>query len=121
MEKEFIAIFLAVRSLYAAYDKQCVVTHDDKTRYHLGSHEVRERDGYRTDFGGVEIKKNYVSVHLMPVYIYPDMLQTISGELKKRMQGKSCFNLTTQDTQLISELGDLIAIGIARYKEDGRL
>ncbi len=55
-------------------------------------------------FGGVQIKKNYVSFHLMAVYMFPDLLENISPELKKRMQGKSCFNFKKVDEALFNEL-----------------
>jgi hypothetical protein len=41
----------------------------------------------------VQIKKNYVIYHLMPVYLNPGLLEGMSPGLRKRMQGKSCFNL----------------------------
>jgi len=46
---------------------------------------------YKQDifFGGVQIKKNYLGFYLMPVYVNPKLLDGISTELKKSMQGKS--------------------------------
>lgn len=38
-------------------------------------------------FGAVKIGENYVSFHLMPVYVFPELLNEISPELKRRMQG----------------------------------
>jgi len=70
-------------------------------------------------FGGVQIKKNYVSYHLMPVYAFPDLLDGLSPELKKRMQGKSCFNFKTVDKALFKELGALTRKGYQRYKKEG--
>jgi hypothetical protein len=70
-------------------------------------------------FGGVQIKKNYVSYHLMPVYAFPELLADISPELKKRMQGKSCFNFTTVDKVLFKELGTLTRKGYQRFKKEG--
>jgi hypothetical protein len=70
-------------------------------------------------FGGVQIKKNYVSYHLMPVYACPDLLESISPELKKRMQGKSCFNFKTVDKALFKELGALTKEGYQRFKKEG--
>ena len=43
-------------------------------------------------FGGVRSGKSYVSLHLMPVYMNPKLLDGMSNELRARMQGKSCFN-----------------------------
>ncbi len=115
------AIFGAIRTLFAKHASACVVLHDEPGRYYLGSHEVRAKDGYRTWFGGVEIKKNYVSAHLIPVYVHPELLDTISPVLRRRMQGKSCFNFKSVEPGLMAELGVLIDAGVARFRADGRI
>ncbi|MEL6919396.1 MAG: hypothetical protein AAFO77_00010 [Pseudomonadota bacterium] len=114
-------IFARLRPLYRAHEPACIVQNDEPGKYYLGTHEVRAKDGYRTQFGGVEIKKAYVSAHLMPVYAHPDLLDRISPELKKRMQGKSCFNFKKMDEALFAELEALIAAGLERFRQDGRL
>ena len=48
-------------------------------------------------FGGVRSGKAYVSYHLMPVYSHPALLEAISPALRRRMQGKSCFNFKAPD------------------------
>lgn len=58
-------------------------------------------------FGAVQAKKAYVSFHLMPVYEDPRLLDGISPALRKRMQGKSCFNFTAPDAALFEELDAL--------------
>ena len=75
--------------------------------------------GHEVWFGGVQIKKNYVSYHLMPVYACPDLLEGLSPELEKRMQGKSCFNFKTVDKALFKELGALTKRGYQRFKQEG--
>ena len=58
-------------------------------------------------FGAVQAKKSYVSYHLMPVYENPALLNGISDTLRKRMQGKSCFNFTADDPLLLKEIDAL--------------
>jgi hypothetical protein len=58
-------------------------------------------------FGAVQLKKNYVSYHLMPLNSLPVLADDISPELKKRMQGKSCFNFKTVEPRLEQELEEL--------------
>ena len=70
-------------------------------------------------FGGVQIKKNYVSYHLMPVYMYSDLVKEISPELKKRMQGKSCFNFKQVDKDLFKQLAELTDKCIKTFKHRG--
>jgi len=69
-------------------------------------------------FGSVQIKKNYVSFHLMPVYAFPDLLNNCSAALKKRMQGKACFNFTAIDEPLFAELADLVQRSVVRFREN---
>ena len=114
-------IFEAIRPLYARHAHKGVVLHDEPGKYHLGTHEIRARDGYRTWLGGVEIKKSYVSVHLMPVYADPRLLEGVSPALKKRMQGKSCFNFKRLEPDLLAELERLIEVGVAAFEASGRL
>ncbi|MBF8290765.1 MAG: hypothetical protein HW391_1733 [Chloroflexi bacterium] len=63
---------------------------------------------------GTRIGKSYVSFHLMSVYTDPELMRSMSPELRKRMQGKSCFNFTKIDEPLFAELGSLAAKGIER-------
>ncbi len=58
-------------------------------------------------FGAVVMGKAYVSYHLIGVYVSPDLLKDISPELRKRMQGKSCFNFKEVDDRLFKELAAL--------------
>lgn len=67
-------------------------------------------------FGGVVMGKTYVSYHLIPVYIWPDLLADVSPELKQHMQGKSCFNFKNVDEKLFKELADLTAKGFKKFK-----
>jgi hypothetical protein len=69
-------------------------------------------------FGSAQIKKNYVSFYLMPVYMYPDLLKDISPELKKHMQGKSCFNFRKVEPELFRELAELTKKGSERFQQE---
>jgi TfoX/Sxy family transcriptional regulator of competence genes len=72
-------------------------------------------------FGGVKQGKAYVSLHLMPVYMFPDLLDGISPALRARMQGKSCFNFKHIEPQLLDEVDALIATSIQRLRTEGIL
>lgn len=58
-------------------------------------------------FGAVQVKKAYVSYHLMPVYENPGLLAGISDALRNRRQGKSCFNFTAVDPGVLQDLDAL--------------
>jgi hypothetical protein len=63
---------------------------------------------------GTRLGKRYVSYYLMGVYGDEGLAASISPELKRRMQGKSCFNFTKIDEALLRELEALTAKSIAR-------
>ena len=91
---------------------------DENYSLNAGFDEKRKTDIY---FGAVQIKKNYVSYHLMPVYVNPKPLDGISPELQKRMQGKSCFNFKEIDKSFLTELSDLTKKGFEFYKKNKML
>ena len=55
----------------------------------------------------------------MPVYAWPDLLDGAPPELRRRMQGKSCFNFTGVDESLLAELRTLTERGFERYRAAG--
>ena len=85
----------------------------------LGAPTDKYPDGQM--FAGVRKGKRYVSYHLFTVYLEPGQLEGVSPELRKRMQGKSCFNFTRVDDQLFDELDRLTDRGRDLYAERGLL
>jgi len=65
---------------------------------------------------GVRPGKRYVSFYLMPVYAFPELLAATSAALRRRMQGKSCFNFSAVDEELMGELAGLTDRGLNRYR-----
>lgn len=116
-EKDFQAVFDQLKAIMKPYEGQLELQHDQPGNYSLLVQYKRE-DGYQGWFGGIQIKKNYVSYHLMPVYAYPELQDGMSDELKKRMQGKSCFNFKSVDEKLFMELGKLTKKGFDAFKKD---
>lgn len=66
-------------------------------------------------FGAIQIRKGYVSYHLMPVYSHAALREQVSPDLARRMQGKSCFNFRKSDPALFDELERLTAEGARLY------
>ena len=80
---------------------------------------TEQKNGRALFFGAVQVRKSFVSYHLMPVYVQPALLDGISTALKKRMQGRSCFNFSAVDTALFGELAALTKAGFASFEEQG--
>jgi hypothetical protein len=83
----------------------------------LGAPHERYPDGML--FAGVKQQKRYVSFYLMPVYTEPVLADAVSPDLRRRMQGKSCFNFTRVDEGLFDELADLTSRGREAYAAKG--
>jgi hypothetical protein len=114
-DNDFASTFISLKNILKKYEKHLTVISDKPKNYNLnaGYDEKRRADIY---FGGVVINKNYVSFHLMPVYVNPKLLEGISPGLRKRMQGKSCFNFKKVDKELFKELSNLTKQGFEFYK-----
>jgi hypothetical protein len=102
----------------APYAARLHATRDDERELYVDTRYI-QRNKKPLFFGAVQRKKSYVSFHLMPVYVQPDLLASLSPTLKARMQGKSCFNFTAVEKPLFKELAALTKAGFASYKEQG--
>jgi hypothetical protein len=96
------------------------VPEDSGRNYYLNTVAPSYR-GKPLFFGAVQITKNYVSFHLMPVYVYPELLLGTSNGLQRRMQGKSCFNFKTVSDTIFAELDRLTAAGLRKYQDNNLL
>jgi len=119
---EFQAVHARLRAILAKYESRALpALKDEPGDYVLQGPPTPASRGRDVWFGGVRTGKSYVSYHLMPVYVFPDLLDDLSPELKKRMQGKSCFNFTHADEMLFQELERLTNRSHTRYQEEGFL
>ena len=118
MPNDFPAVFARLRDILRRNTGALSVSDNTPKRFGL---EVAMSPllKKRLPVAWVEIQKNYVSYHLMPVYGCPKLLDKFSKELKSRMQGKSCFNFKTIDADLFKELEQLTVDGIAAFKRAG--
>lgn len=116
-QTEFPLVFKKLKSILEPYSSKLIIKIDTSEGFSLdGSYS----DKWKKElfFGAAQIKKNYVSFYLMPIYMYPDLLRNVSPELKKHMQGKSCFNFKKIETPLFDELAQLTKKAFKRYMQE---
>lgn len=116
----FDNVFEKLKAIMMASAESLEVTIDEPGHYSVDTFHTM-KNGKRLWFGGVRTNKNYVSYHLMPVYVNPDLLEAISAPLRQRMQGKSCFNFRVVDDVLFRELAELSTQGLRDYQARGYL
>ena len=113
-QTDFTTTFSKLKALLQPYESKLIVVADTEDHYALETPHVM-KNKHRVYFAGVKIGKAYVSYHLMPVYALEEVRDEISPELKKRMQGKSCFNFSEPDERLFKELARLTKVGFKRF------
>ncbi len=113
-------VFDALKEIMEPCTRSLDVKHDEPGNFHVDTfHVMKNRKPLW--FGGVQTRKNYVSYHLMPVYVNPELLDGMSADLKKHMHGKSCFNFKTIDDQSFRELAELTERAVQYYRQAGYL
>ena len=112
---EFQATFETLRKMLAPYAKYYPAVVDEPRRYFLASKASTTRSGAAMWFGGVEIRKNYVTFHFIPMYAEPSLLKHVSPSLLKRKQGKGCFSFVTIEPAQLKELAALTKKGFAAF------
>lgn len=114
----FSAVFAELHQILAPYAAKLDIKRDDETELYVDTRHI-QKNRKPLFFAAVQLKKSFVSFHLMPVYVKPELLASVSPELKARMQGKSCFNFSAVDPALLKELARLTQAGYASYQEQG--
>ena len=116
----FARTFFALKRIFAPYAKHLHVNTDTRSRYYLETRSPSYK-GKPLFFGAVVSGKAYVSFHLMPLYWDASLKDRVSPQLKKHMQGKSCFNFSAPDPALFRELAKLTTAGLALYRRKNLL
>ena len=114
---DFLIVFEQLRSILKPYAQNLTVKAETPDTYYIDG-PYSEKWKKEVFFGSAQIKKNYVSFYLMPVYMYPELLNDVSPALKKHMQGKSCFNFKKVEPALFDELARLTRKGAEKFKKE---
>ena len=121
MAADFAAVFAVLKPVLGKHEKRLAVKTDTPIEYTLvtkSGSPFPQHKGQPLYFGSVRLGKAYVSFHLLPLYMCPVLTKTISPALKKRMQGKACFNFKTDpDPELVAELKALTEAGLKQFAE----
>ena len=116
-KRDLAPVFAALRQILEKVDDELAVQTDRRGNFHLEIPSIVHR-GKPLYFAGIRTGKNYVSFYLMSVYYTPALLKSMSPALKKRMQGKACFNFSSVDPECFAELKRLAAEGVKKFKSE---
>jgi len=120
-------VFERLRELLAARASEFGLAYDTPDRYGLeapvGPATLRSWGGKlriaKIPIGWVEVRKAYVSYHLMGVDGNARLLASLSASLRARTQGKACFKFRTLDEIPLLELETVTTESFAGLKGAG--
>jgi len=116
---DFDATFAALKNILAPYAARNMRVAQDKPDYYYIETNFSVMGRGPVMFGAIRKGKGYVSYHLMPIYMNEPLQKTISPELKRRKQGKACFNFAKPDETLLAELAELTRLGFECFRKLG--
>jgi hypothetical protein len=111
---DFQEVEARLRSMFDPYRDRLTVSKEGPGGIHL---ELPGFEGKPWGYvGGTRVGKAYVSFYLMGAYD-GGLRSMMSPELRKRMQGKTCFNFTKVDEGLFDELEAITAKAITHQPQ----
>ena len=119
MPSDFATVFAKLKPVLAKHAKRLTLKTDTPVEYTVltkSPSPFPQHKGQPMYFGSVKVGKAYVSFHLLPLYMNPGL--TVPASLKKRMQGKACFNFKTSPApELLAELKQLTETALKDWSE----
>jgi hypothetical protein len=120
MANEFVAVFEALKGVLEKHSGGLAVQSDTATNYTVAGKVASpfpQHKGRPMAFGAVLVGKAYVSYHLPALYMNPELDKAIGADLKKRMQGKACFNFKKEpEAGLLNELSAVTKVALADWQ-----
>ena len=121
MAAGYATVFSSLKPVFSKAAKHLALSTDTPTEYVLVTRSPSpfpQHRGHPLEFGSLRVGKSYVSLHLIPLYMCPELNQSISAVLKKRMQGKTCFNFKDNPApELVAELKKLTEEGLKQWSQ----
>ncbi len=116
MASDFENAFTQLKGVFSKHLRRLAVSEDTAVVYSITCRlpsPFPQHKGHPMWFGAVRKGKAYVSFHLMPLYMNPPLMNAVSPPLKKRMQGKTCFNFkAAPDPELLKDIQQLVEAAV---------
>ena len=121
MPTDFAPVFSTLKPVLAPYSKRLAIKADTSVEFTMVTKSPSpfpQHKGQPLYFASMRVGKAYVSFHLLPLYMDPALTKTISPALKKRMQGKACFNFKSEpEPELLAELKTLTKAALDQWSQ----
>lgn len=110
--------FKALREILYRWAPPMDVAVNEPDHYCINTRHIR-KNRKPLNFGSVRVRKTYISFVVMPIYVNPELTESLSTRLRERQQGKTCFNFNAPDKALFAELKVLVRAGYEDYVRRG--
>jgi len=120
MTPDFESAFASLRDVLRKHAADMVVLRDGPGEYMVATRAVCP-NGHPMFFGWVRAGKGAVTYHLMPLYSNPALQAAVPEALRRRKQGKSCFNFRRPDPELFALIDELTRQGREHFERHGFL
>ena len=123
MKQNLDEIYDAIKPLLQKQVPPFTAIRDDEKGYELSSMKDvliwgKVRKMY---FAAVKKQKSFVGFYLMTIYAQPKLIDTLGPDLRKRLKGKSCFQITKTDKKILAQIKKSLDGGRKYYKKQGWL
>ncbi len=115
-------IFAQLKSLLTKQASGLDVRKDNASAYELYGKKTVETQNKTVDgmyFASAVMRKGGVSLYFFPIYTHLKEVGPVPAELKKCMNGKSCFQIKKDDKKLYAQVRDLLKKGKSHYRKLG--
>src|SRR5262249_55522322 len=123
MPNDFAEVFKALKPILEKHAGKFKVTADSAAAYSLDTQKPSpfpQHKGHGLAFAAIKPGKSYVSFHLVAIYMSDTLQDLVSPALRKRMQGKACFNFkTVPEKEILNDLRTLTAACVKDWQGRG--
>jgi len=121
MKTDFVEIFQTIRASLQPYTSNGFIAQENsETNYELWSERnivVDGKEKHELFFASVKITKSNVEFHLMATDLENEINNIAHPELLKLLNGKSDFQLTKLDDNLMEQIDAALAAAYTIYKQ----
>jgi len=116
-KSNFEDVAAELKKVLQPYVSRCHVSEGTSMGYALMMKNASYK-GKPLFFAAARAGKAYASFHLMPLYVFPELVDRVSPELRRRMQGKACFNFSVPpDATLKADLKKITKAGFDKFSK----
>ncbi len=117
----FEEIFNRLKQVMEKLTPPFTAANSTKTKYELYSKrkdmDVMGKKVNELYFSSIIIQKNFVGFYYFPLYVKPEIKNSLKPELLKLLKGKTCFHIMKPDGLIIEEIEKLLKSGLDYYKK----